>query len=148
MFYQNSPKMKVTIEQAIKMARNNESLKGLVIADLNDTQVRPVDALVLADHGIMIPEQNIYYNDEEIAYDPDFDDVQWSTEPVKLTWEEKIQLAEKMAKSKKPDDEVSVRIKIKDPEILQWMQKNNDKMGQILANFIVDIYNANKIIER
>ena len=104
--------MKVTVEQAIKMARNNESLKGLVIADLNVTQVRPVDALVLADHGIMIPEQNIYYNDEEIAYDPDFDDVQWSTEPVKLTWEEKIQLAEKMAKSKKPDDEVSVRIKI------------------------------------
>ena len=130
------------------MARNNESLKGLVIADLNVTQVRPVDALVLADHGIMIPEQNIYYNDEEIAYDPDFDDVQWSTEPVKLTWEEKIQLAEKMAKSKKPDDEVSVRIKIKDREILQWMQKNNDKMGQILANFIVDIYNANKIIEK
>jgi hypothetical protein len=26
----------------------------------------------------VIPEQNIYYNDEDIAYDPDFDDVEWS----------------------------------------------------------------------
>ena len=65
--------MKVKVEQAIAMARNNESLKGLVIEDLMDTQVRAVDALTLAEHGIVLPEQNIYYNDDDIAYDPDFE---------------------------------------------------------------------------
>ena len=45
--------MKVTIEQAIKMAKNKESLKGLVIEDLNDKQVHPADALILAEHGIL-----------------------------------------------------------------------------------------------
>ena len=130
------------------MARNNESLKGYVIEDLNDTQVRPVDALLLAEHGILKPEQNIYYDDADIAFDPDFDDVEWSKKPLKLTWEEKIQLAEQMEKNKPVEEEVSVKIRIEDREIRQWINRNHDKMGQILSNFIVDIYKANKIIER
>ena len=130
------------------MARNKESLKDIVIEGLNDTQVRPVDALVLAEYGILIPEQNIYYSDEDIAYDPDFDDVAWRDEPLKLTWEEKIQLAEEIEGNKIADEEMSVRITIKDREIRQWMRKNYDKMGQVLSNFIVEIYKANKIMEK
>jgi hypothetical protein len=75
--------MKVKVEQAIEMARNHESLEGLVIENLSDTQVRAIDALALAEHGILIPEQNIYYDDKDITYDPDFDDVAWSKEPSK-----------------------------------------------------------------
>ncbi|MBK8045254.1 MAG: hypothetical protein IPK21_22955 [Haliscomenobacter sp.] len=139
--------MKVNVEQAIAMARNNESLKGLVIEDLGDTQVRAVDALVLAEHGILLPEQNIYYNEEDIAYDPDFDEVEWSKEPLKMTWEEKIQLAEKIARNGSSDEEISVKVKITDHEVRQWMKEHNDKIGQILGNFIVDIYKANQIIK-
>jgi hypothetical protein len=140
--------MKIKVEQAVKLARNNESLKGYVIEDLNDTQVRPVDALLLAEHGILIPEQNIYYNDADIAFDPDFDDVEWSKKPLKLTWQEKIQLAEQIEINKHVEEEVSVKIRIEDREIRQWINRNHDKMGQILSNFILDIYKANKIIER
>ena len=82
--------MKLKIEQAIETARKNKSLEGVIIEDLKGTQVRAVDALILAEHGIVIPEQNIYYKDDDIAYDPDFDDVKWSKEPLKMTWEEKI----------------------------------------------------------
>lgn len=135
--------MKVKVEQAIAMARNNESLEGLVIEDLQDTQVRAVDALALAEHGVLLPEQNIYYNDEDIAYDPDFDEVEWSKEPIKMTWEEKIQLAAQIEKNATSDEEISVVVKIADREVRQWMNENGDKMGQILGNFIVDIYKAN-----
>ncbi len=34
--------MKVKIKQAIAMARNNESLEGLIIEDLQDTQVMKI----------------------------------------------------------------------------------------------------------
>jgi hypothetical protein len=139
--------MKVTIEQAIEMAKNEESLEGVVIEHLEDRQVRAVDALALAEHGIVIPEQNIYYNDADIAYDPDFDEVEWSKEPLKMTWEEKIQLAEKIEKNRDSDEEISVKVKISDREIRQWMNENSDKMGQILENFIVDIYKANRLIK-
>lgn len=89
--------MKVTIEQAIEMARKNESLKGIVIENLNDTQVSAANALLLAEQGVAIPEQNIYYDDNDIAYDPDFDETEWSKEPINMTWDEKIKLAEKMS---------------------------------------------------
>ena len=77
--------MKLKIEQAIELARKDKSLEGVIIEDLKETQVRAVDALILAEYGIVIPEQNIYYSDEDIAYDPDFDDVKWSEEPLKMT---------------------------------------------------------------
>ncbi len=139
--------MKVKVEQAIAMARNNESLEGLVIEDLQDTQVRAVDALALAEHGVLLPEQNIYYNDEDIAYDPDFDEVEWSKAPLKMTWEEKIQLAAQIEKNAGSEEEISVVVKIADREVRQWMNDHGDKMGQILGNFIVDIYKANQIIK-
>lgn len=139
--------MKVKVKQVIAMARNNESLEGLVIEDLQDTQVRAVDALALAEHGVLLPEQNIYYNDEDIAYDPDFDEVEWSKEPLKMTWEEKIQLAAQIEKNATNDEEISVVVKIADREVRQWMNEHGDKMGQILGNFIVDIYKANQIIK-
>jgi len=139
--------MKVKVEQAIEMARNNESLKGLVIEALMDTQVRAVDALALAEQGIVLPEQNIYYNDDDIAYDPDFDEVEWSKEPLRMSWEEKIQLAEKIEKNSLSDEEISIKIKITDLQVRQWVKENNEKMGQILGNFIVDFYKANQIIK-
>jgi len=141
--------MKLKIEQAIEMARKNQSLEGAVIEDLKETQVRAVDALILAEYGIVIPEQNIYYSDEDIAYDPDFDEVKWSAEPLKMTWEEKMQLSKEIEKEKnnKEEEEISVKVNISDQEVRQWVNENYDKMGQILGNFIIDIYKANKIIK-
>ena len=139
--------MKLKIEQAIEMARKNKSLEGVIIEDLNETQVRAVDALILAEYGIVIPEQNIYYSDEDIAYDPDFDEVKWSEEPLRMTWEEKMRLSEEIEKNNKKEEEISVKVNISDQEVRQWVNENYDKMGQILGNFIVDIYKANKIIK-
>ncbi|MFN7116235.1 MAG: hypothetical protein ACK4TA_05510 [Saprospiraceae bacterium] len=78
------------------MARENRNLEGVVIEDLKETQVRAADALLLAKPGIVIPEQPIYY--EDVAYDPDFDEVEWSKKPLKMTWEEKMQLSEEINK--------------------------------------------------
>ena len=139
--------MKLKIEQAIELARKDKSLEGVIIEDLKETQVRAVDALILAEYGIVIPERNIYYSDDDIAYDPDFDDVKWSEKPLKMTWEEKMQLSEEMDKNNKKEGEISVKVNISDQEVRQWVNENHDEMGQILGNFIVDIYKANKIIK-
>lgn len=139
--------MKVTVEQAVQKAKNQESLEGLVIENLGDTQLRAADALALAERGILVPEQNIYYSDDDIAYDPDFDEVEWGKEPLKITWEEKIKLAEALSKSKAKEEEISLNVKITDREVRLWMHTHKDKMGQILANFIVDIYKAEQIMK-
>ena len=139
--------MKMTIEQAIELAKNNESLEGIVLEDLKETQIKAVDALLLAEHGILIPEQNIYYNDEDIAYDPDFDEVTWSKEPIKLSWEEKMELAKQIKSKQDAVQEIAVKIKIRDKEVHQWVSDNYDKIGLILEHFVVDIYKANKLLK-
>ncbi|MEZ5040981.1 MAG: hypothetical protein R2828_13880 [Saprospiraceae bacterium] len=47
--YLNNQRMKMKVEKAIEFARNNKSLKGIIIEDLTDTQVKAVDALILAE---------------------------------------------------------------------------------------------------
>ena len=66
-----------------------------------------------------------------------------------MTWEEKMKLSEEIEREKnnKKEEEISVRVNISDQEVRQWVNDNYDKMGQILGNFIVDIYKANKIIK-
>jgi len=66
-----------------------------------------------------------------------------------MTWEEKMQLSKEIEKEKnnKEEEEISVKVNISDQEVRQWVNENYDKMGQILGNFIIDIYKANKIIK-
>lgn len=64
-----------------------------------------------------------------------------------MTWEEKIQLAAQIEKNAASEEEIAVVVKITDQEVRQWVSENGDKMGQILGNFIVDIYKANRIIK-
>ncbi|MBK6622860.1 MAG: hypothetical protein IPG32_19100, partial [Saprospirales bacterium] len=47
--------MKVGIEEAIAMANDGQSLEGIIIEGLNDSQIKAMDALMLARHGIVIP---------------------------------------------------------------------------------------------
>jgi|AntRauTorckE5430_2_1112549.scaffolds.fasta_scaffold15486_3 hypothetical protein len=46
------------------------------------------------------------------------------------------------------EEEISVKIKIADKEIRKWMHDNHDRMRLILESFMVDIYKANKIIQK
>ncbi|NBC09431.1 MAG: hypothetical protein GVY26_19750 [Bacteroidetes bacterium] len=137
--------MKISIEQAINWVKNQKSLEGMVIEDLNDVQVSAADALLLADYGIVIPEQNIYYRDEDIAYDADFDEEEWAEEPLNMSWKEKQTLAEELRKKEASSEEVAVKINIPDSEVRQWVRANYDKMDSILGRFLVDIYKARQM---
>ena len=143
--------MKIKIDQAILKARNGESLAGITIEDLQDTQVKVKDALILAEYGILIPEQNIFYDDADIAYDADIDDVEWSKEPIRMTWEEKIKMfmdqqLEKEEQSK-GENEVMVKVEIADQEVREWVKKNRDKMGQLLGGLIADLYKVHTTLK-
>ncbi len=135
--------MKIGIDEAITMANNGQNLQGVIIEDLNDRQVKAMDALMMARHGIVIPEQNIYYDDSEIAYDEDFDEVKWGSEPVQLTFEEKVELANRGFRG--TDKEmISLNIAIADKEVKQWIKVNLHKVEGIISGLIVDLYKTQK----
>ncbi|HNL37966.1 MAG TPA: hypothetical protein PKH43_02495 [Saprospiraceae bacterium] len=139
--------MTLSVSEALQRIAAGESVSGCTI-DFDRIKVEALDVMKLAKAGFVVPEEAIYYDDDDIAYDPDFDEIEWSKEPIKMSWDEKIKLAEKRRLNGDVEEEVSVRIKIADRDIRQWMYRNRDKMGLILADFIVDIYKANKIIQK
>ncbi|MBK7336100.1 MAG: hypothetical protein IPJ00_07985 [Saprospirales bacterium] len=82
--------MKVlTVKEAVEWVNKGNNLEGVVLDESTIKQVNVRDAMVLARGGIVIPEQNIYYNDDEIEYDEDIDELVITGGIVKLTWEEK-----------------------------------------------------------
>ena len=139
--------MTLSVSEALQRIAAGESVSGCTI-DFDRIKVEALDVMKLAKAGFVVPEEAIYYDDDDNAYDPDFDEIEWSKEPIKMSWDEKIKLAEKRRLNGDVEEEVSVRIKIADRDIRQWMYRNRDKMGLILADFIVDIYKANKIIQK
>ena len=79
----------------------------------------------------------------------DFDEVNWLEEPIRMTWEEKMEISKEIRRENESGEgeEISVKVNIADKEVRQWVLENYDKLGEIFGYFIVDIYRANKIIK-
>ena len=137
--------MKIKIKEAIAMAAKGQNLQGVAIEDLNDKQVKAMDALLLARHGIVVPEQHIYYHDSEIAYDEEFDEVAWGKNPVQLTFEEKVEIANRQSRSN-DKEMISLNIAVADKEVNQWLKVNLHKVEGIVSGLIVDLYKTQKAL--
>jgi hypothetical protein len=99
--------MKVlTVKEAVERINKGGNLKGVILDESTTKQVNVRDALVLSRGGIVIPEQNVYYDDDEIEYDEDIDELVITSGVVKLSWEEKAKRAEeyKNGRKKRNDD--------------------------------------------
>ena len=80
------------------MVNSGSDLEGVVLDESTTKQVNVRDALVLARGGILIPEQNIYYKDDDIEYDEDIDELVVTTGIVNLSWEEKAKRVKEFGK--------------------------------------------------
>jgi len=130
------------IEQALAKIKSGESLKGAVLEDVDTVQVSVRDALSLARAGIVVPEQNVFYDDEDIAYDEEIDEVQWSTENLNLSWEEKA----KLFKQSKPQP-ITLDISTNDLEIDTWLNENRERLSEVIKPIIKSLYKAEKMIK-
>lgn len=68
---------KMNTHSAIDLLKSGGTLNEIIISDLTTTKVKMMDALLLAENGCVVPDGNIEYDDDQIQYDPDFDDVTW-----------------------------------------------------------------------
>lgn len=84
----------LTVKEAVEWVNAGNNLEGVLLDESTTQQVNVRDAMVLARGGIMLPTQNIYYNDDEIEYDEDIDELVITSGVVKLSWEEKAARAQ------------------------------------------------------
>ncbi|AEE51092.1 hypothetical protein Halhy_3232 [Haliscomenobacter hydrossis DSM 1100] len=136
----NNKKMKT--EQALAMIKNGESLKGVVLEDLDAVQVSARDALSLARSGIVIPEQNVFYDDADIAYDEEIDEVEWSNENLNLSWEEKAKLF-----SQNKYKPITLEITTNDLEVDTWLRENQERLSEVIKPIVKSLFEAEKMIK-
>jgi len=99
--------------------------------------------MILSRGGIVVPEENLYYDDTEIEYDEEIDKIEIGREITGLSWEEK---SERFQASESVGKKVSIDIPTDESEIGDWIEENKSKLGSILKPIIVDLFRAEKAI--
>ncbi|MBK8652416.1 MAG: hypothetical protein IPN20_00355 [Haliscomenobacter sp.] len=136
----------LTVKEAVERVNKGESLKDVVLDESTTRQVNVRDAMVLSMGGIVIPEQNIYYNDEDIVYDEDIDELVITSGVVQLSWEEKAQRAKAYSDKANREQPVTVDLSTHQPEIDDWIEKNKQKLETLLKPIVVSLYQAEKAV--
>ena len=137
--------MKVlTVEEAVEKVNKGESLKGYVLDQATTSQVNVRDAMVLNTGGIVIPEENLFYDDDEIEYDEDIDELLIGKEITGMSWSEKAKRASEYNSLNK---EPVVNLSTEEPEINDWILLNRNKLEDLLKPIVVNLFNAEKALK-
>jgi len=140
--------MKVlTVKEAVEWVNSGNTLEGVVLDENTIKQVNVRDAMVLARGGIVVPEQNIFYKDDEIEYDEDIDELVITSGIVELSWEEKARRAKEYSQKEKRATEVMVDLATQKPEVDDWIAKNREKIENLLKPIVESLFNAEKAIK-
>ena len=62
----------ISVSEALQMLEAGQSLSGFTI-DFDRIKVEALDVMKLAKAGVNVPEEAVYYDDDDIAYDEDFE---------------------------------------------------------------------------
>lgn len=138
----------ISIKAAIKALKSGKSLKNKTLSDLDTSVVDVMDALLLAEHGILVPEANIVYDDSKIAYDPDFDDAEWG-KPVSVK-EVSIQAKDAATDLEKPKSPKAEKLVIElsiNAEVKDWIESNDVQVDIIIGKLLTDLYNTEKLLK-
>lgn len=133
----------LTVKEAVNRVSRGETLKNVVLDKESIAQVNVRDAMILSRGGIVIPEENLYYDDDDIEYDEEIDELIIGNEITHLSWEEKSRRVEKFSQKKS----VSIDIATDDIEVEKWIESNKNKLGEILTPIIVNLFHAEKVIK-
>ena len=101
-----------TVDEAIELVNNGSNLEGVIIDEESIKQVSTKKALILNEGGIVVPESSIYYDDNEIAYDEEIDELVLSDEITGMSWEEKAELFQASDR-----EAIAIDISTEEPEV-------------------------------
>ena len=99
-----------------------------------------MDALLLAENGLLVPDGNIVYDDADISYDPEFDEVDWG-KPRSFKHEKK------QGEERPESEELVVRVHIKNDDMKEWLSLNREKLDQVIGKLLEDLYLTERLLK-
>jgi hypothetical protein len=137
----------LTVKEAVERVNKGGNLEGVMLDEHSIKQVNVRDAMVLSRGGIVIPEQNIYYDDADIEYDEDIDELVITSGIVQLSWEEKAKRAAEYQEQYREAKETMLDLATQKPEIDDWIANNKQKLENLLKPIVIDLFRAEKLIK-
>lgn len=117
---------KISVSEALQKLEAGESVTDYSI-DFDRIKVEALDVMKLSKGGIVVPESAIYYNDDDIAYDEDFEG----------DW----------VKVNTPANGSRTEVKITlDNDVRQWVEANNVQLDQLLEKLLDSFYKTQKLV--
>ena len=123
---------KISVTEALKKIEKGESLDTYEV-DFENVKIEALNAFKLGKAGIDVPESVIYYDDEDIAYDPEFDDYEWERTDI-----DPLTLLE---------EQITVNINI-EKNIKEWIQKNDIDMKPLLEELVRNFYSTQQLVNK
>ncbi len=134
---------KVDVHSAIDILKSGGNIDKIIISDLTTSKVQAMDALMLAENGFLVPDGNIVYDDDEIQYDADFDEVTWGKPvPFKTV---KESLSSESAKHLSETAELIVKLQIRSSDMKQWLAQNQDQLNFVIGGLLESMYQAERL---
>lgn len=115
---------KISVSEALRKLEAGESVSGYSI-DFDRIKIEALDVMKLSKGGIVVPEEAIYYDDDDIAYDEDFEG-DWV----------RVDTA--------PQSKTEVRITLRD-DVKQWVEENHVQLDQLIEKLLDGFFRAQKI---
>lgn len=131
-------------KEVIDLIIKGESVDGIVLSDIKDKRVRFKEAMLLVENGYLIPSENILYDDSDVIYDVDFDEVAWEGNYTNL---QGMLASEGVVEEiMETADTITIELSIEDKEVKEWLLENTTKLKDLVQKLVVDLYHTEKIL--
>lgn len=120
---------KISVSEALQRIEAGQPISDYSI-DFDSIKVEALNVMKLAKAGIEVPEEAIYYNDEDIAHDEAFEG-DWQRVPTDSA----------------PSSTPQTVVKITLPEdTRQWITANHVNLDQLVTKLLDSFYRAQKMV--
>lgn len=124
-------KQKISLSEALKLLANDKLDKSYSVEFLESDRIEATDAIKLGAIGIEVPIENIYYNDENIADDDDFNG-EWL--PIDSDIEHY-------------KNHLNIQLKV-DKEIENWLSSTDIDLDLLVSELLTGFYHSSKAVNK
>ncbi len=124
-------KTKISVSEALKKIELGEQISDYLI-DFERIKIESLDVMKLSKAGVSVPEEAIYYDEESIEHDEEFEGnwVQIDADPLM-----------------KKEGETEIKIQLKS-EIKKWIESKNIQLDELVENLLDNFYKTQKIVTK
>lgn len=127
----NMTSKKISLKEALKLLASNKLDSGYSVEFSESDRVEATDAIKLGAIGIAVPEENIYYDDENIADDDEFNG-EWT--PIDSDIEHY-------------KSHLTIQLKV-DKEIENWLSTADIDLDSLVSELLTGFYRSSKAVNK